>query len=472
MLTMDRDQAEQLVAHPSEGLNVELKNWLDLEKLEHRAKIARGILALRNRNGGWLLLGFDDVTLAPDLAAPIDPRSIYHPDVIQGLVTKHASEPFEVVVDFVDRGGKSHPVIFVEPGVRTPVAVKSAIQDKSGKEFLKFGEVPFRTLRANGTPSTAAARPEDWPDIVEICFENREADIGRFIRRHVGATDFSDLIQSFVSVSGPTSSHCLENSCVEFLAECNNRFHQIVDPKLPLQPDWKAAIDLGATEVVLILAPNLSEIVADKQFYTRLMSSNPELGNPPIWGDTRPSNDPTDRPAQRDGGWEALEAHVGDRLWDYMTFSRFEPSGKFYNRRLLEDDASSRARSVKPGVSLDPRIVITKVAEAMVVGGAFARALGCDAKSTQLGFLFRWSGLQGRQLYTWTNPGTFMLMKHVCQDDEVKIDHEIALDTPDAGLAPHVQKITRRLFAAFNGYSMPIQEIEQLVSNLLSRRSR
>lgn len=121
MLTMDRDQAEQLVAYPSQGLNVELKNWLDLEKLEHRAKIARGILALRNRNGGWLLLGFDDVTLAPDLAAPTDPRSIYHPDVIQGLVTKHASEPFEVVVDFVDRGGKSHPVFAAFNGYSMPI---------------------------------------------------------------------------------------------------------------------------------------------------------------------------------------------------------------------------------------------------------------------------------------------------------------------------------------------------------------
>jgi hypothetical protein len=472
MLTMDRAQAEELVAHPSEGLNVELKNWLDPVKPDHRAKIARALLALRNRNGGWLLIGFDDSTLAAAPAAPADPRSDYHPDVIQGLVTKHASEPFQVSVDFVDRDGKSHPVFFVEPGVRTPVAVKSAIQDQSGKELLKFGEVPFRTLRANGTASTASAKPEDWPDIVEICFENREADVGRFIRRHLGATDFPGLVQSIASTMGGTAGISLRDDCEEFLAKCNSLFRQRINPKLPVMPAWQTLLDWGAAEVVLILSPELSGVEADEEFYKRLISSNPEFTKNPIWGDTRASTNPDDRPIQREGGWETLSAHVSSRLWEYMTFDRFDSTGKFYQRRLLEDDASARNRSAKPCVSLDPGIVIIKVAETMAVGAAFARALGCDINTTRLGFLFRWTGLQGRRLHTWVNPTMLIPTEYRCQDNEVKKYHGVPLDTPLQALAPHVKKITDPLFAAFNGYSISLGEIEQRLSNFFARRSR
>jgi hypothetical protein len=31
------------------------------------------------------------------------------------------------------------------------------------------------------------AQPKDWRDIFDRCFENREADIGRFLRRHSGS---------------------------------------------------------------------------------------------------------------------------------------------------------------------------------------------------------------------------------------------------------------------------------------------
>jgi hypothetical protein len=52
---------------------------------------------------------------------------------------------------------------------------------------IRVGDVYCRTLNANGTASTAIAQPTDWRDIFDRCFENREADIGRFLRRHSGS---------------------------------------------------------------------------------------------------------------------------------------------------------------------------------------------------------------------------------------------------------------------------------------------
>ena len=76
------------------------------------------------------------------------------------------------------------PVIEVGSGVKVPVATKSALAD--GEDVLiRENRVYVRSLKANNTPSTTEAIWKDWPQIVEVCFENREADIGRFFRRHL-----------------------------------------------------------------------------------------------------------------------------------------------------------------------------------------------------------------------------------------------------------------------------------------------
>ena len=58
---------------------------------------------------------------------------------------------------FGQRDGRVYPVIVIPEGVRTPVAAKADLVDQ-GKSLIRLGDVYFRTLAANGTPSTAAAR--------------------------------------------------------------------------------------------------------------------------------------------------------------------------------------------------------------------------------------------------------------------------------------------------------------------------
>ena len=45
---------------------MELKCWIDPQTPEGQAKIIRACLALRNRNGGFLVIGFNDETMQPD----------------------------------------------------------------------------------------------------------------------------------------------------------------------------------------------------------------------------------------------------------------------------------------------------------------------------------------------------------------------------------------------------------------------
>src|ERR1700734_3610230 len=95
------DDIRALIVQPRESLTVEVKNWLDLNDSAHKAKIIKGLIALRNFNGGYLLIGFDDPTMQPSKNPPkYDPTVMYSADAIQALISKYVSEPFEVTVEF------------------------------------------------------------------------------------------------------------------------------------------------------------------------------------------------------------------------------------------------------------------------------------------------------------------------------------------------------------------------------------
>ena len=68
---------------------------------------------------------------------------------------------------------------------------------------------------------------------------------------------------------------------------------------------------------------------------------------------------------------------------------------------LQDDGVPSR---IRPGQVIEPMLMILRVAEAMGVGIAFAKALGWVPDQTSLGFAFRWHKLKGRRLTAWANP--------------------------------------------------------------------
>ena len=180
----DRSAIEALIGDPCESLSVELKRWIDPASPAGIEKIAKGAIALRNRNGGYLVIGFDDKTCEPDTEnEPPNAKTLFHIDVIQGIISKYSSDPFEVEVVWGARDGRDYPVIVIPSGVKVPVAAKRDLLGLGSRTGIKNGAVYVRTLSSNGTASTAQASPSDWSHLVNICFDNKEADITRFLLR-------------------------------------------------------------------------------------------------------------------------------------------------------------------------------------------------------------------------------------------------------------------------------------------------
>jgi predicted HTH transcriptional regulator len=80
-MDINASEIQSLIDRPSESLTVELKRWIDPNSAEGQAKIAKAAIALRNFNGGYLVIGFDDKTLEPDVVnTPSNVRAIFHID--------------------------------------------------------------------------------------------------------------------------------------------------------------------------------------------------------------------------------------------------------------------------------------------------------------------------------------------------------------------------------------------------------
>src|SRR5260370_33879104 len=158
-----QSRIDDLVARPSEGLPVEIKAWIDPTSHEGIAKIVRACLAMRNQNGGFLIIGLNNNTLQVETAGrpTEDVRHAFHTDKIQEMVSRFAHDLFEIEVAFSSRDGTEIPVIVVPEGVRYPVASKRELTGPGGKKLIRIGDVYCRTLNANGTASTAPAQPKD-----------------------------------------------------------------------------------------------------------------------------------------------------------------------------------------------------------------------------------------------------------------------------------------------------------------------
>ncbi|WP_316206276.1 hypothetical protein, partial [Bradyrhizobium sp. SZCCHNR3116] len=393
-----------------------------------------------------------------------DIRADFHQDIIQGLVSRYANEPFEVHVTFVEHEGGTYPVIAIPPGVRAPVVVKNPLADGAGNKLLVAGEVYFRTLHANGTPSTAPARPHDWRDILDICFDNREADIGRFLRRQLAGQDASRLVAAFQGDVHPGDA--LRKRCAALLEQGQERFIG-AQKERGLSIVEQALLDRLSWEIALAIDPPRAGALPDKDFLATFAVSNPKYTGWPIWLDARTMTDERSRPVVRGGAWEALIVGLSDDTSNRLEFSRIDPKGEFYLRRLLQDDAVPQR--IKPGTRFDPVLMLYRVTEAIAVGIAAAKALGWF-ETAMLGFMFRWRKLKGRRLDSWANPVVYVPGGGASQEDVITTFVEVPLTTALSALPSLVEAATRDLFVAFDGTKLSTETYEQQARRLIERR--
>jgi hypothetical protein len=464
-MEIDLERIQELIQQPQESLSVELKAWIDPDQPEGIAKIVKTCLALRNHGGGYMVIGFDNDTLKPLLdSAPSNARQIFHIDKIQGMVAKYSSDPFEVTVEFPKRDGQDFPVIIIPTGVKTPVAAKSDLS-QNGNYLIRVDTVYVRSLSSNNTPSTTQAKSKDLNRLIEVCFDNREADIGRFIRRHlssIGIEQLNSLSTAFTENLKPKVSN--EDLLKEYIQESEQHYEQALKNRPAPLPEH------GAWEVGLILQGEVPPHSTNQEFLNLLRSSNPDYTGWPVWLDSRRFGN-ENYPYVIDGSWEVLLIFLRDGLSNTVDFIRLHPKGKFFLRRALKDDMESTNRSPQALTALDFGLTIWQTAEAIAVGIAFAKSMGCLPEETTLAFAFKWTKLKGRKMSSWARSNFYPIPSiHSAYQDEVITFVNVPLDTSLSAISQYVNQAVKPLFEIFGGFTLSEDSIEDITRNLIERR--
>ena len=200
------------------------------------------------------------------------------------------------------------------------------------------------------------------------------------------------------------------------------------------------------------------------------MSSNPNYTGWPVWLDSRNFGDLTARPYVVTEAWEALIASFGSGRSDHLDFWRLSPTGKFYLYRAFQDDVSVSDRQPEPMTAFDFGLPVIRVAEAIGVALAYAKALGTSGAEAVVLLGFRWTGLQGRELSSWAQPLRDISLGRHAYRDEVFSNVVVPLETPTSAIHQFVDLATESLFESFDGFRLSPKIVEDLTNRLFQRR--
>lgn len=462
-MAISDEELRQRLFTAQESFDTELKPWIDPASDVGKAVIAKACLALRNLNGGVLIIGVADDGSCRNDDVPADIRERYCADRIHDIITKFSSEAFEVRVHFVEREGHPRVIIEVPSGVRTPVFCRnnlprnSKASHKTGS-LLRLNEFYVRTLVSNGRVSSAPAGALDWPRMMDICFNNREADIGAFVRRQLSGLDPTGLIDALQHVIGtvkaPTSTELLN----AYMDEMYTRFTMWRDKHEPPPP--KTGIRESAAIIIGDFArPSLSD-----DYMVRFMSVPRYSGWPP-WVGLMHIHSGVGETGYIDNGWESFE--YVETLFNTLDFSRMDESGRFYYVEALQDDITDQ---VPRGKHFEFVIETARVAEIIATCLAFAKEFCGPESSNDLVFAFRWRGLRGRWLSTWANPGRSLRLRESARQDEVITYATIPLATAPDAIGLHVEAVVKPLFRLFGGCEFDSRVIQDIVTRRLTNR--
>lgn len=481
---LDSNAINDLLRNPAESLGVELKSWLDLKTVAGRAKTARALIALRNNNGGVLILGFDDKTCVPVAdGRPDKLAEAYHADEIQSLVKDLCLPPFEVTVHLGTRDDQQFPVLVVGAGVRSPVISRQRVVEEVGGKsvvHLRQHAVYVRSVHNGRVESVEPRSPADWDSLTELCFDNREADIGRFLRRHAPALlqeirgtpppeappQAPPLVPVPPPVPPPMAFVPPATDLVAILAKGETNYQDRV--AYLKKAGRSAPSDRKGWREVAIACNGPVRPVSVPKLLEELFTRHPRLSGWPAWIDTRGSGKEESRPYPNQGGWEAL-VQLGRQEYSepMVDFWRLEPAGSFYLRRSYEDDVFPQVGE-NQGKVLDFLLVISRAAEALGTAHVFARTLSTDPETGSLRAEFRWTGLRERQLTCWVEPMRDLWTAVPAYESEVRSGVIVPLNLTLPALTPFVEEAVKPLFTAF-GITIGSKIIEEIAIKTLRR---
>ena len=441
-----------LLSDPREAPDVEIKGWLDLDRNgDHKATLAKAILALANHGGGYVIIGLTetDAGFTTDSGQP-GTLDAYSQDDVNGIVHHYAEPAFHCAVGHVPHptSGVIHPIIVVPGGHRVPIRAKRGGPD--GRIVRKNTIY----IRRPGPQSAEPLNGREWDELILRCVLARRDEL---------LDQFRDLLSGRPSSEGNQTEISRLN---RWMSECEDIWRNKVSGLPPDSPAccphgfFTFAYHVDGGTIPLGLA-DLLDVLRDAPHLT---------GWNTWWVPTRPAIKPYSSGGAIEcwlGGDTSEHHHPRLREADHSDFWRITPDVRSFLLRGYEDDGYDAARAgIQPGTCLDPTLPIWRIGEGLLHAAYLADRLGGNSVS----FAARYTGLRERRLVKWSTPmESNTWARGVSREDDVSLSTRVDVDALSANLAEVVYSLLSPLYEQFDFTRLPFGIVQRELNRLRRR---
>jgi hypothetical protein len=421
---------EDWLLSPTETLDFEVKQWLDMTDPEAHGTIAKALIALENHGGGFLLIGYKENAAKKLVPDPMRPGSMesYLTDAINAIIKKRAEPSFHVEVTLQQHPEtkEEYPLIRVTGQSKVPVRSDSATPGGSLKQHVYY-------VRAPGPESRGPINAAEWDALLRRALLNQREEIVKVLRTFL--TIGSDLIGS-VPTNEQETLHTFAQACIKRWESLNESLPAEHPSKITLGQFSFAARVLGVRRNV-----TAKEIIEANQLARRYTG----------WSTFVTIHQEQTKPKLVDDCIEAWLANVNYPDVGHADFWRIDPQGNFFLLRgYQEDTLDPRKTFGEPGKLFEATLPVWRLAEFLLRVADLADFM--FEPDFEILVECEWTGLAGRQLFVH-NMRRHIPGGHTTAQPSVKTKGKFAQQVVRELLPDTVKALTHSLYEHFDFFS-------------------
>lgn len=378
MLNRDiNSRFEDWLLSPSETLDFEVKQWLDMTDAESHGIVAKALIALENHGGGFLLFGYKEDTTKKLIPDPARPASMepYLTDAMNAILKKRAEPSFHVEVTLQTHpvSKENYPLVRVTGRSKVPIRSDSATVGGSLKNNVYY-------VRAPGPESRSPLNAAEWDALLRRSLQNQREEIVGLLR--------TLLPRAPELLGGPPTD---EQQILHSFVQASTARWETLNAGLPA--DHPSKITRGYFSFAARVL-GTSKNASAKAIIEANQSARKYTG----WPTFVTLHQDQTKPRLVDGCIEAWLAHINYPDVGHADFWRIDAKGNFFLLRGYQEDSLDPAKGFgKPGELFEATLAVwrlgefllrvTDLAELMFEPG-FEVLVECE-----------WTGLAGRHLF-------------------------------------------------------------------------
>ena len=432
---------QELLRQPAESLEVEIKNWLNLNEKEKKADLAKELIALANHGGGYIIFGFDETNGQFSQSQRPEDITSYNQDHINGIVERYADPTFHCEVLHVKHpdSEENFAVIEVPGGHTVPIHAK-----RNGPNGQHIRQLACYIRRAGGK-SEMPQNSGEWQVLLQRCVRNNQEQLLDAIR---------GVVTGGVSAQSSPSNH-------ERLSEWIEQSKRAWEAKVhSYEPDSLPKYPHGAFTCAFFIA-NVEDNLHLSELSNVIRDSSPKVSGWSPFFAPRPQHS---APYRSDDVLEAfLYEESGPLAQPFRTvFWRVSSEGFGYSINGYQEDGRR-----EPGTVIDPKLQARLVAEYLMFIANFTSKL--TEGNSQVLVQFDWTELAGRRLEDLLSPFP-NIHNQVSGSEQVTTESTFELARLQNNLPEATEEVISKLFDHFSFFRAPGNFYQEQV-NFLRRQS-